>query len=202
MDHYTCSLGGIVSIHFGEDFKVKKLKNRLKEFVLADSLIRKDTTGTLGLIKSNVLQGLSRIQEKFPNFNLRSIPKAREKEEIEKIPPIEKRLLKGTLKTKDITSEGEKLFEKENFDHQYFGQLLNRQQEVVRDYLKISAPKIDRMIEASLENGALGAKINGSGEGGCILAYTPGCADEVAEALKKLDTNPLIVHVDDGVRID
>jgi galactokinase len=202
MDHYASSLGGIVSIHFGDDFRIKKLKNRLKEFVLADSLIRKDTTGTLGLIKSNVLQGLSRIQEKFPDFNLHSIPKAQEKEEIEKIPPVEKRLLKGTIKTRDLTSEGEKLFGKENFDHRYFGQLLNRQQEVVRDYLRISAPKIDRMIEASLENGALGAKINGSGEGGCILAYTPGCADEVAEALKKLDTRPHIVHVDDGARID
>ena len=46
MDHYASALGGIISIHFGRKLQIKKHHNRLKEFVLADSRSRKDTTGT------------------------------------------------------------------------------------------------------------------------------------------------------------
>jgi galactokinase len=58
------------------------------------------------------------------------------------------------------------------------------------------------MIDASLNAGALGAKINGSGQGGCIFAYTPGKSEQVAEALQKLGAKPYIVKIDTGVRND
>ncbi len=123
-----------------------------------------------------------------------------QKEEIEKLPPVEKRLLTGTLMTREITAEGIELFDAENFNQAHFGQLLTRQQEVIRDYLQISVPKIDRMIDTALKTGALGAKLNGSGEGGCMFAYTPGKSEEVFEALKKLGAKPFIVLDDEGVR--
>lgn len=198
MDHYASSMGGVINIHFGDKLKVKNLKNPLKEFVLADSLIRKDTTGTLGFIKKNVHQAISVIQKRIKNFDLNFSLGAQEKTEIEKLPPEIKRFLKGTLMTRDLTAEGKKLFESDRFDHRYFGQLLSRQQDVLRDYLHLSVPKIDKMIEASLEAGALGAKINGSGEGGCIFAYTPIKSREVAEALKKCGAVPYLIHVDKG----
>ena len=107
----------------------------------------------------------------------------------------------GTLKTRDITAEGESLFRSSRFDHQKFGQLLTSQHAVLRDYLQVSAPKIEQMIETALEAGALGAKINGSGEGGCIFAYTPQDADRVAESLRELDTKATIIRIDEGARL-
>ncbi len=56
------------------------------------------------------------------------------------------------------------------------------------------------MIEVSLKAGALGAKINGSGEGGCIFAYAPEKAEEVAKALEKEGIKPHIIHVDEGAK--
>ncbi len=199
MDHYASAVGGVISIHFGDLLDVRRHPNPLGEFVLADSLIRKDTTGTLGFIKSNVLSGLSRVQQEIPSFNLKSPVGEREKEIFERLPAGEKRLLEGTLKTRDITAEGEELFRAAEFDHERFGRLLNQQQDVVRDHLNISVPKIDRMIEAALEAGALGAKINGSGQGGCIFAYAPGRARQVEEVLKGLDSRPMKVGIDSGV---
>ncbi len=199
MDHYASAVGGVISIHFGDQLDVRRHPNPLGEFVLADSLIRKDTTGTLGFIKSNVLSGLRRVQQELPHFNLKSPVGERERAVFERLPAVEKRLLEGTLKTRDITAEGEELFRASEFDHERFGRLLNRQQDVVRDHLHISIPKIDRMVETALETGGLGAKINGSGQGGCIFAYAPGRAGEVAEALKALDTRPMIVGIDSGV---
>lgn len=202
MDHYASSLGNVISINFAAPMKVEKFKNPLKTFVLADSLIKKETTNTLGFIKSHVLQGVSIIQKKINSFNLNSPIGPREKEEIKKLPDKERRLISGTLMTRDITAEGKRLFLSDEFEHKHFGHLLSKQQDVLRDYLQVSVSKIDKMIDASLEAGALGAKINGSGEGGCIFAYTPKKSEEVAEAFKKLDTKVYIVHIDEGARKD
>lgn len=201
MDHYASSLGGIVDIHFEDRLKVTRFKNPLQEFVLADSLIRKDTTGTLGFIKSHVLQGISEVRTRIKNFNLSNAIGENERDEIAKLPIDVRRLLQGTLKTRDITAEGESLFRAESFDHKRFGKLLTSQHEVLRDYLQVSAPKLERMIDTALSEGALGAKINGSGEGGCIFAYTPNGAERVAESLKRLDTKVSIIHIDDGARL-
>ena len=106
----------------------------------------------------------------------------------------------GALMTRDITAEGERLFSADDFDHQHFGRLLSRQQDVMRDYLRVSLPKLDQMVETALKAGALGAKINGSGEGGCIFAYAPGKAEQVAEALSRMGAKPYLVRIDEGVR--
>ena len=200
MDHFASAVGGIVSVHFGNTLKVNPYPNPLGEFVLADSLVRKNTTGTLGFIKSHVLRGVEQVRQALPGFDLHASINDREKEAIQALPEVESRLVTGTLRTRDVTRAGENLFRSQEFDHNRFGELLNQQQDVVRDYLQISIPKIDRMIETSLQAGALGAKINGSGQGGCIFAYAPGKAEQVAEALKVLDTKPQIVHIDTGVR--
>jgi galactokinase len=55
------------------------------------------------------------------------------------------------------------------------------------------------MVDTACQAGALGAKINGSGEGGCIFAYAPGTSKNVAEALERLDTDTYIVNIDQGV---
>ena len=200
MDHFSSALGGVVTIDFDEELKVKKLKNSLKEFVLADSLQKKDTTGMLGYIKSHVLEGEASIQEKIDGFNLKSPLTQREKDEIEKLSPDVKRLLKGTLLTRDLTAEGRALFESEVFDHARFGELLSRQHDVLRDSIRISTPKIEQMIAASLEAGALGAKTNGSGGGGCMFAYAPENAANVAAALEKTGAKAYVVRVDAGAR--
>jgi galactokinase len=200
MDHYSSALGGVVSIHFGQELQVRQFANSLGAFVLADSLQRKDTTGTLGYRKSNVLNGVRKIQEIRQEFNLAISSIEDYEKEIDNLIPEERYLLKGTLKTRDLTAEGESLFKSDKFDHARFGRLLSQQQEVLSRYLKISTPKIDRMLETAIQAGALGAKGNGSGGGGCIFAYTPGRAEEVAEALKRLDTRPFIVHIGEGVK--
>jgi galactokinase len=200
MDHFSSALGGVVSVDFGEELKVKKLKNSLKEFVLADSLQKKDTTGMLGYIKSHVLEGVASIQKKINGFNLKSPLTHRENNEIEKLSPDVQRLLKGTLLTRDLTAEGRALFESEVFDHARFGELLSHQHEVLRNFIRISTPKIEQMIDTSLKAGALGAKTNGSGGGGCMFAYAPESAANVAAALEKTGAKAYVVRIDTGAR--
>ncbi|MBS3819080.1 hypothetical protein KGY73_06205 [bacterium] len=200
MDHYSSALGKVVGIHFGNGLKIKRFNPPLREFILADSLQRKDTTGVLGTIKSHVLTALSKIQTKSPSFTLHSPVTPDEQKEIEELPGLEKRLLKGTLLTRSLTAEAETLLHQKNFDHRRFGRLLTRQHEVMRDYLQVSSPKLEKMVQESLSAGALGAKINGSGGGGCIVVYAPQKTEEVAEALRKLNVRVSLIRVDEGVK--
>jgi len=200
MDHYSSAFGGVIFISFSRPFSFELLPNPLGEFVIADSLQRKDTTGTLAFIKNNVLNGVKIIQKKIPEFDLHSSLTPRIIEEIKKLEETPQKLLMGTLLTRELTQKGKELFQASPFDHHQFGQFLSEQHQIMRDYLHLSTPKIEAMLEAALEAGALGGKINGSGQGGCMFAYCPGRGKEVAEALKKLETKPFIIHIDEGVK--
>ena len=64
------------------------------------------------------------------------------------------------------------------------------------------AVHIEEMIAAALDAGALGAKINGSGGGGCMFAYAPSNPEKVAAAVAAAGGRPFVVRVDEGVRRD
>jgi len=200
MDHFASALGGIVWIQFDEPLELTQLQNPLGTFVLANSLQKKDTTGMLGFIKSHVLEGAARVRKKIPDFDLKSALTEDVLAEIETLPPDHKRLLTGTLLTRDLTKEGARLFQATPFDHQKFGAMLSAQHQVLRDRLQISTPKIEEMIGKALDAGAFGAKINGSGGGGCMFAYAPHDPEKVAAAIDKAGGQPVIVHIDEGAK--
>lgn len=74
---------------------------------------------------------------------------------------------------------------------------------VLRDFLNISLPLIDNMIESALEAGAYGAKIVGSGRGGSIVVLSPETVQaKVIAAIKAAGAKDAFqVQVDPGSRI-
>jgi galactokinase len=201
MDHYASAKGQVVAIHFGDHFRLTHLRRPLGRFVLANSLQKKDTTGMLGFIKSNVLDGLAAVRRSLPEFSLLSPVGDEERRAVEALPnPDQRRLLSGTLRTRDLTSRGEDLFLAPEFDHREFGRLLSAQHRVLRDELRISTPKIESLMETALKAGAYGGKINGSGGGGCLFVYAPDDTERVARALEDAGGKPCIISIDEGMR--
>jgi len=200
MDHYASAFGGVVWIRFDEPMRFDRMPNPLGTFVLANSLQKKDTTGMLGFIKSHVLDGAERVRARIPGFTLKSPLTTEVLAAIDRLPPDNRRLLLGTLRTRDLTAKGAELFRGPAFDHEMFGAMLDAQHGVLRDLLQISTEKIEAMIRAALEAGALGAKINGSGGGGCMFAYAPLDPERVAAAVAAAGGQPFIVRVDEGAR--
>ena len=94
-------------------------------------------------------------------------------------------LLRSNLSDRDILRKAKGLLDGHRVDETRLGELLNGHHANLRDAKKTSTPKIDAMIEAALEAGALGAKINGSGGGGCMFAYAPHQPEAVAEAIER-----------------
>ncbi|HEV3200246.1 MAG TPA: galactokinase family protein [Bryobacteraceae bacterium] len=53
-----------------------------------------------------------------------------------------------------------------------FGHLLLKSHASLRDRLKVSCPALDRLVEAAMESGAMGARLTGAGFGGCAVIFT------------------------------
>jgi len=202
MDHYASARGGVLWIQFEDPLALSELPLPPGEFVLADSLEKKDTTGTLGSVKNRVLAGVAEVKKTRPRFSLKDETDPADLAAIGRLPDDARRLVEAALRNRDLTRRGVALFQSRPFDGSRLGELLSAQQRLLRDDLRISTPKIDRILDAALAAGGLGGKINGSGGGGCAFVYAPGRAEAVAEACRRAGGRPVIIRIDGGARVE
>ncbi|MHA2203686.1 MAG: mevalonate kinase [Candidatus Hodarchaeales archaeon] len=89
-----------------------------------------------------------------------------------------------------IVKEYQEVIEKgrealENMELEQVGQLMNKNHELLQK-ITVSNDVLDKMVKLAKDNGALGAKVTGTGRGGNMIALTPGSElqDIVYNALK------------------
>lgn len=202
MDQFSTALGNIMYLETKPKIKAESYPVTLGKFVLGDSLEPKDTLGILKHVKFGMLDIIEKLKSTDPSFNLTTFP-LEDADKYESVLSDDQfKLLKGNLSDRDILREAKGMFENNTIDQKRIGELLTIHQNSLRDAKKVSTPKIDRMIDASLNAGALGAKINGSGGGGCMFAYAPDNAEEVAEAIEREGGKSYIIEVDEGTRVE
>jgi len=202
MDHYAAACGGLFYLSFSPAAGLSELPARLGTLVLGNSGEPKDTTSILARVKNRVIESVAHLSRTHPGFLL-------QKETPDSIESLggalggdQMELLRGTVRNHQITRTAVLLLQKGDVDHQRLGSLLNAHQEVLRDVLRISTPKIDRMLAAAIDAGAAGGKINGSGGGGCMFAYAPDHPERVAAAIEKAGGTAYIVRPDTGTRVE
>lgn len=204
MDQYASAIGGIVYLDFYRDLEVAPLPAHqvIKEFVLGDSLQPKDTQKTLKRIRHGQEQGLKELSRHISFKH----PYHLEWEEVRACLPkisIEWRsYLEAVLSNHDITRQARMELSKASPDIPRIAALMNRHHFILRERLGISTPRIERMIEHAMAAGAMSAKINGSGEGGCMFAFCPGKQAEVAEAIARAGGKPYVINVGPGLQIE
>lgn len=202
MDQYSTALGGVISIDFLPEFRVQREANPFGTFVLGNSREPKDTKGILARVKNRVLDAVHILSRIDPGFSLAKATQAQIQILGGGLSADQQQLLEGTVKNRDITIEARDLLHREPFDHKKFGYLLTEHQSVLRDVLRISTPKIDRMLRAAIDAGAYGGKINGSGGGGCMFAYAPEHPERVAAAIEKEGGEAFVVSADEGTLVE
>jgi galactokinase len=200
MDHYSTAYGGVLAIDFQPAVRVEEFRAKLGTFVLGDSHEPKDTKGILGRVKEGVLQIVKKLVRQDPSFSLLTVSDLGRF--AQQLAPDEGELLAGTLQNRDLTREARLLLSTPSVDHRKLGALLNEHQNVLRDVLKISTPKIDRMLGAAVASGAYGGKINGSGGGGCMFVYAPEDPAAVARAIEREGGTAYVVSPDEGTRLE
>ncbi len=202
MDQCTSAVGGIVYLDFYDKMTVTSLPAVIKEFVLGDSMEPKDTQKTLKRVRTAQEEAfvyLARHLKFKDNFQ---VTYEEVKPFFDKIPLECKYYLEAALINHQITDQAKEEFLKEAPDIRRIAGLMNRHQELLRDNLRVSTAKIDTMIDKVLEAGALAAKINGSGEGGCMFAFCPGKQLEVAEAIKRAGGVPHVINIGKGLEVE
>jgi galactokinase len=202
MDHYSTAVGNVIYLESQPQIKVETFRPTLGKFVLGDSQEPKDTLTILKRVKFGMLEALRKIKAYDPTFQLLSFPLDHAPDFRSILTSDELVLFKSNLSDRDILVEAKHLLEQPVTNHQALGELLNRHQHNLRDAKKVSTPKINAMIEAALGAGALGAKINGSGGGGCMFAYAPENPEAVVTAIEKQGGKAYIITVDEGTRVE
>ncbi|MBA7628994.1 D-glycero-alpha-D-manno-heptose 7-phosphate kinase [subsurface metagenome] len=144
-DQYASALGGINFLEFkGEKVKITKLK-------LREDLI-KELEKKLVLIYT----GKSHLSELSNKFMIENLKKGKS--------------IKNLLRIKNIAKEMKKTLMKKNFDE--FADLMNQETQERKLLHKSIIPlKIENIIKIGMKNGAIGAKVCGSGGGGSILFF-------------------------------
>ena len=99
-----------------------------------------------------------------------------------------------------VTREAISALKRSNLEE--LGELMNVNHGLL-DSLGVSTDRLNRMVYASREAGALGAKLTGAGGGGCMIALAPGRTGEVEAAIKVSGGSPLTVSTGvEGVRVE
>jgi len=76
------------------------------------------------------------------------------------------------------------------------GECMNENQRILRDELGVSHLVLDRLVEVTLQAGALGAKLSGAGRGGVMFALTTGVTQPaIAEAIEKAGGKAIMVEL-------
>jgi len=197
MDQYSTSMGHLLYLVFEPDISIKSLNPNLGTFVLGDSCEPKDTMSILQRCRDARIKIIQKLKGKTPNFNIHTS----EDVDLSLLSEEEKNIFRGTIKNRNILRKVLPELNREAPEPALIGARLIEHHAVLRDVLKISTPKIEAMLDASLDAGALGGKINGSGGGGCMFAYAPKNAEIVAKAIEKVGGKSFIISSDNGTRI-
>ncbi len=207
MDHYSTAIGNVIYLESTPAIHVEALHPKLGTFVLGDSLQPKDTLGILARCRFGMEAIIKKVTDYDPGFSIFHTPFLQASDYASLLSTDELGLLKANLEDRDLLIEGKELLKKiahseqeiQDFDAT-FGQLLYRHFKNLRDHKRTSTDKINRIVDASMNAGALGGKINGSGGGGCMFMYAPNKAEEVAEAIRREGGVPYIITVDEGTK--
>jgi galactokinase len=201
MDQYSTAVGNVIYLASQPAIAITTYQQALGTFVLGDSGEPKDTLGILSRVKFGTLGGIQKIKALDAAFDLSSVTLAECERYKYLLTEDEWILLSANLSDRDILLQAKKMFEgEEAWDDVRLGSLLNAHQVNLRESKQISTAKIDRMIDAALRAGALGAKINGSGGGGCMFAYAPKNPEAVVAAIEDAGGKAYIIRVDVGTQ--
>ena len=201
MDHFASAMGNFIYVDCRPPFKAEYLPLKLDGFILGDSLEKKETLGVLSGSKDDVLNGIKMLEGLYPGFDLHTTLREAVWDLLDKLPEVSCRKIKANLINRDLTIEAMSIFRK-GIDPIMLGDLLYRHHEQLRDGMRVSTQKIDRMLESAREAGALGGKINGSGGGGAMFVYAPGKEGEAAEALERAGGKAFKLTIDAGARVE
>ena len=198
MDQYSTAIGNLIYLESEPDLSIKTLNPNLGAFVLGDSCEPKDTMGVLSRCREARLELFEVLKNLNPKLNIQT---CHDELDLSDLNEDQKTLFHGTVQNRDLLHSALAELKKDEIDHQKIGQYLTKHHSVLRDVLQVSTSRIESMMDAAQNAGALGGKINGSGGGGCMFTYAPENPESVAEAIESVGGKSYIIYSDEGTKV-
>lgn len=216
MDQYSCYLGGLIHVYESDYYETNSsqhdtysVENLLiipDDIILIDSGQPKDTQGILSRVSSVSSAAVQKIQIAWPEFHLRDTTVAEFQIYLKTHSPRDNLQKSGAmvlqqLYNRDLCQEALGYF-RSKIKNERIAEMLNQQHFILSRTLGISTPRIEEIRELVIANGAMGAKINGSGGGGTLFCFAPGKVEKVSDVLSQASIVHYKVCVDQGARIE
>ncbi len=185
MDQYTISIGNTIFLNT-RDGSYKKINDKLQTLIIGESGVPKETLEVLKHLRGNALEAIANVQEKVTDFKIENAILEDYNRYREHVPEHLRPVFYAAIKNYSITKDAFDILSHDSFDVEKIGELMTAHHTILKDTLKITVPIIDAMIDGALSHGALGAKIVGSGGGGCIVALcNPEDVEQVIQGILK-----------------
>ena len=197
MDHYMSTLPGIIHLDFSKSsIHVEPFSLHLSgAFLLFDSLQPKDTLTALRSAKEPTLSALHKIGANHI-AEILSLPGDKPHGLSALLSPLEERCLLAQLASARILDDALAMLRSGTVDDARFGAMLTAHHRQLADGLCLSTPSLEAILDAALQHGAWGGKLNGSGGGGCAFAYAPkNQVNEILTAVSELGYPGRIVNI-------
>lgn len=202
MDQYTISLGDTIFLNTISGDAIK-INNEVKSLIIGESGVPKETLGVLSQLGNFAKTSIKQVQKTNPSFDISKS----EEEDYEKyeqyVEPKLRPIFKAAISNYLITKKAFKEMQKDVLDIHQIGKLMDAHHYELKEHLGITVPIIDAMINGAKKGGALGAKIVGSGGGGCIVALTEPKHEQsvIKGILKGGAANAYKINIGKGVKI-
>ena len=171
MDQYSISIGNTIFLNTVSG-EYKRLNKPKMSLIIGESGVAKKTLSVLKNLREFAQDAISVVQSHHPNFNIETSERDDYYKYYNLLSDELQPIFYAAIKNYHITKNAYNELKKVRFDVELIGKLMNEHHNELKNNLKITVPIIDDMIDGAIRNGALGAKIVGSGGGGCIVAIS------------------------------
>jgi len=183
MDQFSISFGDTQLIQTRSPFTVKAIKKNIPGLVIANSGIEKKTLYVLKNAKQKGQEAIELAKRKIPDFDPYEASFLDIKNHLLFFNSEEQNFLSSSIINHDITRSAFEELKAEKIDWIKLGSLMTKHHWVLSKNLMVSPKRMDDMVVAANKAGAHGAKLVGSGGGGCVVAIAPGREEEVMNAM-------------------
>ena len=168
MDQYTIALGGMVFLNTVTG-NYQRLSAPWESIIIGNSGIKKSTLSVLSQAKNNALEALEVVKVHHPDFQLEKAEQATYSQTQDLLPSALKPFWYAAIHNHLITQMAQSLLYQSITDMNKLGQLINAHQMILQHQIKNTPSPMVKMMDAAKSKGAYGAKIVGSGGGGCFV---------------------------------
>ena len=169
MDQYTIAQGGLLYIDT-KTGSTTKLPATLGKLVVAESGIYKETLTVLQNARTYGQNALEVVLKKKPNFDIHKATVTSYNNYLQFVPEEYKNHWYAAIHNHLLTQAAKKALQTDKPNLKGIGTLMNAHQTILEERIQNTPISMKIQMDAARSAGALGAKIIGSGGGGCMVA--------------------------------